>query len=505
MASDNGSSVPVIRLVGITKRFGAFTANNAIDLTLKRGEIHALLGENGAGKSTLMKILNGIIKADAGHIEIDGKIVSISNPDSARAMGIGMVFQHFSLFEGLTALENIAIGLKGVVPDAALRARLADLSTAYGLKVDPDAIVAMLSAGERQRIELVRCLLQSPRVLVLDEPTSVLAPQEAEQLFAMLRKLAADGASILFISHKLEEVKALCGAATILRGGKVVEVLDPRIKTARELASLLVGEGVGDVARSSAKTGGERLIVTGLSRRARDVHGVSLKDIEFCANAGEVAAIAGIAGNGQSEFFAVLSGEIAADSGSIFLDGKDVTRLSITARRLLGAAFVPEERLGHGAIPALALSENIALSSVERTRALSVLARSGLRAAADAVVKAFDVRVPKPDPAARQLSGGNLQKFVIGREMARKPSFLLVNQPSWGVDAKAALAIRQALVDLARTGASVLVISQDLDEVFEIADRISVIKDGRLGPFLPARSVKRDDIGLMMVGAEEAA
>jgi general nucleoside transport system ATP-binding protein len=285
----------------------------------------------------------------------------------------------------------------------------------------------------------------------------------------------------------------------------VVAVLDPRAKTARELASLLVGEGIGDVARPAPVPGASKLVVKAVSRRSADVHAVSLSGISFEVGAGEIAAVAGIAGNGQSELFAVLSGELAVDGGTIMLDGADITRLSITDRRLRGAAFVPEERLGHGAIPARALSDNIALSSVETTGVLSILKRQGLRAAADAVVKAFDVRVPRPDPAARQLSGGNLQKFVIGREMARNPGFLLVNQPTWGVDAKAALAIRQALIDLARTGAAVLVISQDLDEVFEIADRVAVIRSGQLGPFLPTETVKREDIGLMMVATGMAA
>jgi general nucleoside transport system ATP-binding protein len=506
-AEGTDQPLPIIHLSGITKRFGGFTANDGIDLTLQRGEIHALLGENGAGKSTLMKILNGLIKADAGQIEIEGKIVSISEPDSARAQGIGMVFQHFALFEGLTALENIAIGLKGGLPDHALKEKLKTLAADYGLEVAPDAVVAGLSAGERQRIELLRCLLQEPRVLVLDEPTSVLTPQEAEQLFAMLRKLASRGTSILFISHKLEEVKALCSMATILRGGKVVAVLDPRTKSARELAGLLVGEGIGDIARKNASSPGaaQRVAVKNLSRVARGGHGVSLLDVSFDIHAGDIAAIAGIAGNGQSELFGCLSGESVADRGSILLDGTDVTALSITARRQRGAAFVPEDRLGHGAVPGRALSDNMALSSVETTGALSILRRSGLRAAADAVVRAFDVRVPKPDPAARQLSGGNLQKFVIGREMARSPRFLLVNQPSWGVDAKAALAIRQALVDLAATGAAVLIISQDLDEVFEIATKVAVIVAGRLGPFMPIGAIQRDEIGLMMTGGKAAA
>jgi general nucleoside transport system ATP-binding protein len=497
--------LPIIRLSGMTKRFGAFAANDGIDLTLRRGEIHALLGENGAGKSTLMKILNGLIKADAGRIEIEGKIAAISSPDSARALGIGMVFQHFALFEGLTALENIAIGIKGALADEKLRDKLAALSADYGLNVVPDAVVANLSAGERQRIEVLRCLLQEPRVLVLDEPTSVLTPQEADQLFAMLRKLAAKGTSILFISHKLEEVKALCSMATILRGGKVVAVLDPREKTAREMAALLVGEGVGDVTRADAisVSSQPRLTVNGLFRAGGQ--GVTLQDISMVVHAGEVAAIGGIAGNGQSELFACLSGESAIDRGSIMLDGVDVTALSITARRQCGAAYVPEDRLGHGAVPGRTLSDNIVLSSIDRTGALSLLKRSGLKAAAAAVVQAFDVRVPKPDPAARQLSGGNLQKFVIGREMARKPHVLLVNQPSWGVDAKAALAIRQALIDLARSGAAVLVISQDLDEIFEIASKVAVIVGGRLGPFMPIKSVKRDDLGLMMTVEKVAA
>jgi general nucleoside transport system ATP-binding protein len=495
---------PVVALIDITKRYGSFTANDAVNLTLHAGEIHALLGENGAGKSTLMKVLNGLVQPDGGKIVVKGQEIRPRSPADARSHGIGMVFQHFSLFEGLTALENIALGLDGMIAGDALRGRLTHLEAQYGLKVAPDALVSTLSAGERQRIELVRVLLMNPDVLILDEPTSVLTPQESDALFRLVRKLADGGTSVLFISHKLEEVRALCSTATILRLGKRVAVVDPRQETAKSLAALLVGEGVGDVQRPATVPGAVLLAAKDLSASAATVHATAIKHIRFELRVGEILGIAGIAGHGQSEVFALLSGEMRATSGALVFGTVDITTFPINVRRAMGCAFVPEERLGHAAVPGRPLSDNMALSPHSRAGALSVLKKGILRSAAEAVVKRFDVRVPRADPKARQLSGGNLQKFVVGRELAKKPKLLVVNQPTWGVDAKAAQLIRQSLVEHARSGAAIVMISQDLDEVFEISDRIAVLREGQLTPVTPVQETSRNAIGLLMTGGDDA-
>jgi simple sugar transport system ATP-binding protein len=506
----DGGGAPLVALRGITKRYGGLLANDGIDLAIGRGEVHALLGENGAGKSTLVKILYGVIEPTAGEIAWEGRPVRIGSPVEARRLGIGMVFQHFSLFDQLTVAENIAVALSGTDSLKAMRRRLDEISRGYGLGLEPDRAVWTLSAGERQRIEIVRCLLKDPKLIVLDEPTSVLTPQEAERLFETLERLAGEGRSILYISHKLEEVRRLCRTATVLRNGRVVATLDPREASARAIAALMVGAEVGEVKPHGAPAaGGEALAVRDLTLPAANPHDWTLKQIGLTVRKGEILGIAGIAGNGQSELFAALSGErLAPAAASVAIAGRACGRDGIDARRRLGAALVPEERLGHAAVPTHRLSENAILSH----HATGEVARGGIvalgpaRRLAERIVASFDVRGPARDPQARRLSGGNLQKFVVGREIIRRPAVLVVDQPTWGVDAGAARLIRQALIDLAVEGAGVLVISQDLDELFEIADRIAVIRGGELGPARPTASWTRDEIGLEMMGvARESA
>jgi len=504
VSSGISTGPPLVALKGIAKRYGDLLANDGIDLAIERGEIQALLGENGAGKSTLVKILYGVVEPTAGQILWEGRPVSIGSPVEARALGLGMVFQHFSLFDELTVAENIAVALSGDWTLNRVRASLAKVSRAYGLELEPDRAVWTLSAGERQRIEIVRCLLQNPKLLILDEPTSVLTPQESDHLFATLDKLAAEGCAILFISHKLDEVRRLCRRATILRAGRVVATVDPRQRSAREIAALMVGAEVGDVRAGGAREDrGEVLQVSALSLAPASLHGKALRDIGLSVQAGEVVGIAGVAGNGQTELFAALSGERTIDRPeAIAIAGRPCGALGVDARRRLGAAFVPEERLGHAAAPNHRLSDNTLISHHVQGQ----VARSGLisfgkaRRLAAAIVQAFDVRAPEPDPQARKLSGGNLQKFVVGREIIRKPRLLIVDQPTWGVDAGAARLIRQALVDLARSGSGVVVISQDLDELFEISDRLAVIHDGRLSALRPTPDWSREAIGLEMLG-----
>ena len=504
-ASVTAEATPLLATEGLTKRFGPLTACDHISLEVRAGEIHALLGENGAGKSTLVKMLYGTLQPDEGRILWQGQPVSIANPAEARRLGIGMVFQHFSLFEALSIADNIALAL----PPRGRRA-LADtirkVSAEYGLPLDPDAGVADLSVGERQRVEIVRCLLQEPRLLIMDEPTSVLTPQEADILFATLHRLCSEGVAILYITHRLSEVLALASRATILRRGKLVATADPKAESARSLARMMVGSEVAGIERpkEAADHSRPRLVLNGLSLPTDNPFATSLKDVSLTVHAGEIVGIAGVAGNGQQEFFAAVSGERKlARNDMVTIDRKPVGLSGVNARRRLGAAFVPEERIGHAAVPGFRLSENVVLTRHATGESIArgyLVDRAAARAVETRVGERFDVRRSSPDPKASALSGGNLQKFVMGREIDRTPGILVVNQPTWGVDAGAALTIRQALVDLARGGSAVLMISQDLDEIFEIADRIAVLSDGKLSPAFPAEEMTADRIGMLMGG-----
>ncbi|MEZ5811516.1 MAG: ABC transporter ATP-binding protein [Rhizobiaceae bacterium] len=505
------AAAPLLEVRGLTKIFGELRACDAVDLVIGKGEIHSLLGENGAGKSTLVKMLFGSLEPNAGEILWDGKPVVIRSPSEARALGIGMVFQHFSLFEALTAAENIALSLDGETPISTIAEKARSLSESYGLPLDPYSMVGDLSVGERQRIEIIRCLLQEPDLIILDEPTSVLTPQEADKLFETLERLRGEGKSILYISHRLEEVKRMCDAATVLRHGKVVNHCDPRKETAASLANMMVGEEVTGAKRTPAKHTGEGealLSVRNLSRPPATPFSIPLRDISLDVKSGEVIGIAGVAGNGQGEFFEAVSGEVLqSDASTVRFRGQDAGRIAITQRRLLGVGFVPEERLGHGAAPEMKLSENLLLSR-HTTDAkaflggLGVIKRDTIAETAKRISDVMDVRKSSEDPEASALSGGNLQKFIIGRELDRQPAIMIVNQPTWGVDAGAAARIRQSLIDLARSGSAVLVISQDLDELFEICDAIAVMHNGELSRPLPIADATFEKIGLLMGGAE---
>ena len=505
--TDDGTPLR-LEAVALSKSFGAVRACRDVSLSLARGEIVALLGENGAGKSTLVKMLFGALQPDRGTIRWDGQPVTIPEPGAARRLGIGMVHQHFSLFEAFTVAENIALALED---DPPLRRVVADarrISAEYGLPLDPDALVADLSVGERQRVEVVRCLMQRPTLIIMDEPTSVLTMTEAERLFDTLRRLRDEGRTVLYISHKLEEVRALCSRAVVMRGGAVVAECDPREVSASELATAMVGNEVPRVkAVAHASDGDAVLEVDGLSVAGEGTFDVPLRDISLTLRAGEVLGIAGLAGNGQGQLFAALSGERTVVADAIRLRGRPVGQLGIDGRRALGAAFVPEERLGHGAVPEMDLVENVVLSrhgasDKVRTR-LGFLRRAAAQRIATTVIGGMDVRTAGVEAQARSLSGGNLQKFVVGREIDRAPEVLVVDQPTWGVDAGSAARLRQTLLDLAARGTGILLISQDLDELFEVADRIAVMNGGRLGAVHLVRDVTRERVGLEMGGLSE--
>ena len=500
--------MPRLRLSGITKRYPSVVANDDIDLDVRDGEIHAVLGENGAGKSTLMKIIYGVIKPDAGTIEWNGRRVHIGSPARARKLGIGMVFQHFSLFETLTVAENIALALDPDRARSGLADRIREVSARYGLPLDPDRHVHSMSVGERQRVEIVRCLLQDPRLLIMDEPTSVLTPQAVEKLFATLRRLAAEGCSILYISHKLDEIRALCHRATVLSGGKVTGECDPRQESAAALARMMIGSDLPHPRHRDANARGDgALVVSHLTLFADDPFGTTLHDVNLAVRAGEIVGIAGVSGNGQAELMAALSGERRlAKAGSVTIDGTPAGRLHAGARRALGLAFVPEDRLGRGAVPEMTLGENALLTAHRQGLVAHGFVRAGaVRRYAQATIREFHVKAGGPDAVARSVSGGNLQKYIVGREIRQRPKVLIAAQPTWGVDVGAAAQIRQALIDLRDAGVAVLVVSEELDELFEICDRLAVIAQGRLSPAVPTRETNAAEIGLLMSGSFIAA
>ena len=500
-------TAPRLELAGVTKRFPGVIANDDVAFSIAPGEMHALLGENGAGKSTLVKMIYGVMRPDAGTMRLDGEAYTPNRPSDARARGVGMVFQHFSLFEALTVGENVALGMNAADVGRDLNNQIIKVSDAYGLSLDPARTVGSLSVGERQRVEIVRCLLQNPRLLIMDEPTSVLTPQEVDDLFKTLRTLVADGCSILYISHKLEEIRAHCDKATVLRGGKVVGHCDPSKATARSLAEMMVGMELALPKKSAVDFGSARLTVSNLSLPADDPFGVSLHDISFTVRAGEILGIAGVAGNGQGELLDALSGERTTQDDAILLDQEPVGSVGPTDRRGLAFCAAPEERLGHGAAPDMSLWENTLLSARSSQGMVhgGMLNLSAAKAFAAKIISAFDVRTSGADKHARTLSGGNLQKFIIGREILQEPRVLAILQPTWGVDAAAAASIHRAIQELASNGAAVLLISQDLDELMAVSTTFAVIAGGRLSAPQPTDSISVEEIGILMGGTQQQA
>ncbi|MEP4194751.1 MAG: ABC transporter ATP-binding protein [Aliishimia sp.] len=495
------STEPLLSLSGVSKRYGKVQANKAIDLAVHAGSIHAVLGENGAGKSTLMKLIYGVEQPDEGHITWNGKQINLSRPSEAQALGIGMVFQHFSLFETLSVVQNVSLMVPG--KPAALAEQIKSLGDQFGLSVDPDAMVHTLSVGERQRVEIIRCLLLNPKLLILDEPTSVLPPQNVRMLFDTLRRLQAEGMAVMFISHKLDEIRELCDAATILRTGEVTGRVDPREHDAKSLAQLMIGRDMPHLATSKEVSLGElRLRLNKLSHPRASRFGTSLEDIDLDLRGGQIIGIAGISGNGQQELAALISGETQASRpDTIEIMGKPAGKMGPMQRRALGFSFVPEERLGRGSVPEMSLADNSLLTGHRRGMLRGGFIKRAIekRFTQDCITE-FDVRTPGPEVEAGALSGGNLQKFILGREIMLSPQVMLVAQPTWGVDIGAATAIRRRLLEMRDRGAAILVISEELEELFEICDVLHVLHMGRLSSALPTGETTPQDVGRYMIG-----
>jgi len=489
-------SSPRLQLTGITKRYPAVVANSNVSLIVQPGETHAVLGENGAGKSTLMKIIYGSVKPDEGSVMFNGVPVNVRNPQEARALGISMVFQHFSLFDTLTVAENVWLGLDKSLKLAEVTRRIVAKAAEYGLDIDPARPVHTLSVGEMQRVEIIRALLTDPQLLILDEPTSVLTPQAVEKLFVVLRKIVSEGCSILYISHKLHEIRELCNACTVLRGGKVTGVCNPGEETNASLSRLMIGAEPPELEHRPTKLGPVVLEVQELQLAREDQFGVDLQDISLQVRAGEVVGIAGVSGNGQRELLYALSGEdTRAKPEMIRVFGQSASAMGPQQRRELGVHFVPEERLGRGAVPTLGLAHNLLLTRSEALGRSGWINVAALRAQAAEIIRRFNVKAGGPDAAAKSLSGGNLQKFIVGREIEAKPKLLIVSQPTWGVDVGAAAQIRGEILALRDAGCAVLVVSEELDELFEISDRMYVIAKGYMSP-----SIQRADATVTRIG-----
>ena len=495
-----------LQLAHITKRYPSVVANSDVSLTVLPGETHAVLGENGAGKSTLMKIIYGSVKPDEGTVSFNGQPVNIRNPQEARALGISMVFQHFSLFDTLTVAENVWLGLDKSLSLSEVTGRITAKAAEYGLEIDPQRPVHTLSVGEMQRVEIIRALLTDPKLLILDEPTSVLTPQAVQKLFVVLKQLASEGCSILYISHKLHEIRELCNACTVLRGGKVTGVCNPQNESNESLSRLMIGAEPPPLEHRKVQAGEVALRVKALKLAREDQFGVDLDGIDLEVRGGEVVGVAGVSGNGQRELLYALSGEdVRAENGMIELFGQPAARLRPARRRALGMHFVPEERLGRGAVPTLGLAHNLLLTRSNAVGKSGWINTAALQRHADAIIKRFNVKAGGANAAAKSLSGGNLQKFIVGREIDADPKLFVVSQPTWGVDVGAAALIRGEILALRDAGCAVLVVSEELDELFEISDRLYVIAKGRLSPSIERAAATVPQIGEWMSGLWQGA
>ncbi len=503
-----GTATAAVELRGITKRFPGVVANHDIDITVRTGTVHALMGENGAGKSTLMKILYGMQRPDEGTIAVDGEQVEFHTPGDAIARGIGMVHQHFMLADNLTVLENVVLGgekLHGI--GARAKAKIKEISDQYGLNIRPDVLVEDLGVAERQRVEILKVLYRGARILILDEPTAVLVPQEVDALFANLRELKSEGVTVIFISHKLHEVLSVADAITVIRRGTTVGDADPKQVTARQLAELMVGSELpSPESRERTVTETEMLKVEGLRIAKADAEGIErvvLDDISFTIHKGEILGIAGVEGNGQAELVEAVMGTLPLDAGSVTLDGADLTRALTRARREAGIGYIPEDRHRQGLLLEAPLWENRILGHVtEAPNSKGFrLDPAGARRDTLRIVREYDVRTPGIEVTAASLSGGNQQKLIIGREMSHHPKLLIAAHPTRGVDVGAQAQIWEQIRAAQREGLAVLLISADLDELIGLSDFIRVIYRGKLVAEADPATVTAEDLGTAMTGA----
>ena len=500
-----------IEMLNITKRFPGIIANDNITLQLKRGEIHALLGENGAGKSTLMSVLFGLYQAEEGEIRKDGEVGHITDPNVANDLGIGMVHQHFKLVECFTVLDNIILGVEpnkmGVLQKDEARKKIIELSEKYGLRVDPDAKIEDITVGMQQRTEILKMLYRENEILIFDEPTAVLTPQEIEELMQIMRNLKAEGKSILFISHKLAEIMAVADRCTILRKGKYIGTVETKNTTAQELSSLMVGRNVNfHVEKQPEKLGDVVLEIDHMTVASKTHKNNAVKDVSLKVRAGEIVCIAGIDGNGQTEFVHGLTGLEPLVSGSIKLKGQDITKAPIRRRNTSGMSHIPEDRHKHGLILDYSLEYNLVLQTYfepEYTSKLGFLKRDNIRKTADRLIDEFDVRSGQGSVTmARAMSGGNQQKAIIAREIDKNPDLLVAVQPTRGLDVGAIEFVHKQLIERRDSGKAVLLISLELDEVMDVPDRILVMYEGEIvGEFDPKKTTQ-EELGLYMAGAK---
>ncbi len=500
-----------IEMLNITKRFPGIIANDNITLQLKRGEIHALLGENGAGKSTLMSVLFGLYQAEEGEIRKDGKVVHITDPNVANDLGIGMVHQHFKLVECFTVLDNIILGVEpnkmGVLKKDEARKKIVELSEKYGLMVDPDAKIEDITVGMQQRTEILKMLYRENEILIFDEPTAVLTPQEIDELMQIMRNLKAEGKSILFISHKLAEIMAVADRCTILRKGKYIGTVETKDTTAQELSALMVGRNVNfHVEKQPENLGDVVLEINNMTVASKTHKNNAVKDVSLKVRAGEIVCIAGIDGNGQTEFVHGLTGLEPLVSGSIKLKGQDITKAPIRRRNTSGMSHIPEDRHKHGLILDYSLEYNLVLQTYfepEYTSKLGFLRKDNIRKTAERLIDEFDVRSGQgPVTMARAMSGGNQQKAIIAREIDKDPDLLVAVQPTRGLDVGAIEFVHKQLIERRDSGKAVLLISLELDEVMDVPDRILVMYEGEIvGEFDPKKTTQ-EELGLYMAGAK---
>ncbi|MCU1663823.1 MAG: ral nucleoside transport system ATP-binding protein [Pseudonocardiales bacterium] len=501
-----------VELSGITKRFPGVVANDDIHLQVRRGEVHALCGENGAGKSTLMKILYGMQQPDEGTISVNGEHVRFRSPSDAIKAGIGMVHQHFMLADNLTVAENILLGAEGLLGiGGAARRRIAELAGTVGLDVDPRVLVERLGVADRQRVEIIKVLYRGARTVILDEPTAVLVPQEVGELFDTLRAMRSDGFTFLFISHKLDEVRAIADSITVIRRGMSVGTADPASVTSRQLAEMMVGSELpSPETRDSTVTHREALRVEGLELAGESGARPVLTGIDLVVRAGEVLGIAGVEGNGQTELVETIMGMRRASSGTVALAGRDLSHASTLERREAGIGYVPEDRTRHGLLASQPLWANRMLGyqsrpPVSRGGFLGLLDRGAARRDTERIVAEFDVRTPSVDVPAAALSGGNQQKLVVGRELSGDPVLLIASHPTRGVDVGAQAGIWEELRRARARGLAVLLVSADLDELIGLSDRIKVMLRGTLVADADPATVTPEELGAAMTGADGSA